>query len=179
MSEFRIMKQGDAPIEAVMRLRSVKRWHMIDTTRTQTLAEHSANVAALVLLIGRTAPGMFFDTATAVMAALTHDVGEVFMGDIPTMTKPYLLGADELELNVTPRVLQTDVAPKEKLLIKICDLADGIRFIRIHGVDVTAAHAQAGLEKQLRQRYIQATAEHWPAEVVSRVRHVVNIYAYE
>lgn len=178
-NEFCVMRKGDAPIEAVMRLHSVKRWHMIDTTRTQNLAEHTANVAMLTLLLARTAPGMYFDVGDAVMAALVHDIGEVFVGDIPTMTKPYLTGIAELELEVTPKVLQTNVQAKEKLLIKICDLADGIRFIRTHGVDITAKHAQEGLEARLRQCYIQAAGDHWPAEVVSRVRHVVNVYAYE
>jgi hypothetical protein len=60
MSTFNAYPVDKAGIETVMRLHSVKRWHMIDTTRIQTLAEHSANVALLAFYIARTAPRMFF-----------------------------------------------------------------------------------------------------------------------
>jgi len=75
-------------LESVMRFHAVKRWHMIDTTRQQTLAEHSANVALLAYVIANGAPQMFFGPAEGVTtAALVHDLGEVFTGDIPSHTK--------------------------------------------------------------------------------------------
>ena len=170
-----------AHVEAVMRLHAVKRWHMIDTTRTQTLAEHTANVALLTYVVALKAPGMFFGPAyTAAAIALLHDLGEVFVGDIPTHTKRHLSGVDELERATLPRDLRpaAQIAPEIKNLIKFCDLADGIRFIRLHGVDVTSDHAKDGLENQydlLRQRAF----EDWPEEVAKHVITTTTFYAYE
>lgn len=168
-------------VEAVMRLHSVKRWHMIDTTRQQTLAEHSANVAMLVMLVAATAPIFTFgDPSMLAAAALVHDLPECFTGDIPTLTKRSLKGLEELEDRVTPAVFKFRICGSSAALIKICDLADGIRFIRLHGVDATARHARGGLEDQLRHRLEDAQRIHeWPDEVVRHVRKHIMFYAYE
>lgn len=179
-------------IETVMRLHAVKRWHMIDTTRQQTLAEHSANVALLAMTIVLTCPIAFFDKAPLVAAAsLVHDIPEAFTGDIPTHTKTYLRGLEELEESVThpafvpylkgkPGQLAPLILPCSRLLIKLCDLADGIRFIRLHGVDTTARHAREGLEEQLGSKFQDARhALCWPEEVLKHVRNNLTFYAYE
>lgn len=188
MSTFNAYPVDKAGIETVMRLHSVKRWHMIDTTRIQTLAEHSANVALLAFYIARTAPQMFFGVAThAAAAALVHDIPEVFMGDIPTITKPFLdkEKIEQLERTVTLPVFNVDASVTTKQMIKICDLADGIRFIRLHGTDITAKHARAGLEAQLAKMKEQVGSifQHpsymWPQDVIDHVFGVVTFYMYE
>lgn len=168
-------------VETVMRIHSVKRWHMIDTTRVQTLAEHSANVALLAMMIANTSPMFLFDTAQAVAAAaLVHDIPEAFTGDIPTHTKKGLLGLAELEAAVTHPVFQIHCSLATELLIKICDLADGIRFIRLHGVDLTARHAREGLEAQLQKKLSEARdSQRWPEEAWEHVRNTATFYAYE
>ena len=169
-------------IESVMRLQAVKRWHMIDTTRTQNLAEHSANVAVLAAMIAYTAPNFWFDSHAAVaMAALVHDIAEAFTGDIPSHTKRYLTGVKELENSVVHTVFKSAAVINEhsKALIKLCDLADGIRFVRLHGVDMTAAHAQEGLEDQIIAKFDELVAEGWPEHVIGHVRQHVMFYAYE
>lgn len=168
-------------LEAVMRIQAVKRWHMIDTTRTQNLAEHSANVAMLAMLIAMTAPIEFFDTYTHVGAvALVHDLPEAFTGDIPSHTKKYLTGVDALEKAVTPAGFRMECRSSTAMLIKMCDIADGIRFIRLHGVDMTAAHAQEGLEDQIIKIFDSAAAEyHWPTHVMDHVKEYIMFYAYE
>lgn len=170
-----------AGVEAVMRLHSVKRWHMIDTTRVQTLAEHSANVTLLAYYIARTCPRMYFGPAQAVAAyALTHDLPEVFTGDIPTHTKPVLFGLAELEEQVVPREFWSAASHDMVALVKMCDLADGIRFIRLHGVDVTAKHARAGLEAQM-EKLVTGTMVGlgWPSDIVGCVVDICNFYATE
>ncbi|CAB4120823.1 HD domain containing protein, partial [uncultured Caudovirales phage] len=103
-NEFYAYGKNRASIEAVMRFHAVKRWHMIDTTRQQTLAEHSANVALLAYHIALHAPLMIFGGALAVSGmALLHDIDEVFTGDIPTHTKQHLIGLQELEDQNTPQ----------------------------------------------------------------------------
>lgn len=169
-------------IESIMRLQAVKRWHMIDTTRTQNLAEHSANVAVLASMIAYTAPNFWFDSHPAVaMAALIHDIAEAFTGDIPSHTKRHLQGIKELEDEMVHPVfrLAVEINDNSKALIKLCDLADGIRFIRLHGVDMTASHAQEGLEDQLIAKFDLLMAEGWPEHIVGHVRQHVMFYAYE
>ncbi len=168
-------------LEAVMRAQAVKRWHMIDTTRSQNLAEHSANVAMLAMLISMTAPIEFFDTYTYVGAvALMHDLPEAFTGDIPSHTKKLLHGVDELEKTVTPKNFTLERRTSTAMLIKMCDIADGIRFIRLHGVDMTAAHAQEGLEEQILQIFdVAVTGYLWPEHVVNHVKDHIMFYAYE
>lgn len=181
MNEFYAFQNEDRGLEAVVRFHSVKRWHMIDTTRNQTLAEHSANVTLLAFYIAKKCPEMFFGPADSVVAAaLVHDIAEVFMGDIPTITKPYLdrNALNELENTVMPKVFEVECDEKVKLLVKLCDLADGIRFIRVHGVDTTAQHAQAGLSRQFIDK-LADSRRIWPEKVADFVGHSVNFYAYE
>lgn len=169
-------------VEAVMRLQAVKRWHMIETSRTQTLAEHSANVALLAWVIARTSPGAFFNSGQVVISALVHDLGESFIGDIPTPTKR-LLGREKvnaLELQALPSIFSQgmEISTAENDLIKICDLVDGIRFIRLNGVDQTGRWAKEGLEEQLAAKFDKVGKE-WPAEVFMHVSEKVIFYAYE
>ncbi len=168
-------------IETVMRIHAVKRWHMIDTTRAQTLAEHSANVALLAGFIARTAPQAFFGNYAAVAwYGMVHDIPEAFTGDIPTHTKRSLTGLDELEEEVLNPAFFAELEKAGQLLVKICDLADGIRFIRLHGVDLTATHAQKGLEEQFDDRFLIAqNVQKWPENVLELVRKTVTFYAYE
>ena len=65
-------------------------------------------------------------------------------------------------------------------MIKLCDLADGIRFIRLHGVDLTARHAQKGLEDQFVKKFHDSVTEFgWPEEVQDHLHSNLMFYAYE
>lgn len=179
MDQFYAYGARHSGIEAVMRLHSVKRWHMIDTTRQQTLAEHSANVSLLAGYISATVEGTYFgDPAPVMAAAILHDIPEVFIGDIPTPTKAFMkVQVDGLESQVTPNYMKQVVGKDVSRLVKLCDLADGIRFIRIHGVDATAIHARTGLEAQFQSRLADAKL-HWPREVYDHVIESIEFYAY-
>lgn len=167
-------------LETVMRLHAVKRWHMIDTTRQQTLAEHSANVAMLALMIARTFPQIFQNSCRIAAFALTHDIPEAFTGDIPTHTKRHLSGLDELEARITPPVFQTEIDKNGMALVKLCDLADGIRFIRLHGVDLTARHARDGLAGQFHSKLADARIElGWDFDSWTAIMKTLSFYAYE
>lgn len=171
-------------LESVMRLQAVKRWHMIETTRIQTLAEHSANVALLASYVAFTAPLNSFSNPYEIgMMALLHDMPEAFTGDIPSHSKRYLAGINDLEAKVMPsdfKLLIPDATPNDSMLLKMCDLADGIRFIRAHGVDATAVHAQEGLEDQFRERHHQAEVDlGWSDTLRAHVMKKLMFYAYE
>jgi hypothetical protein len=177
-NEFYAYPPEYSMVEAVMRFQAVKRWHMIDTTRQQTLAEHSANVAALVYLLCTSCPEAYFATADATIAALFHDMPEVFTGDIPSLSKTHIDGLDELEHEVTPAIAKIVANSSSRLLIKLCDLADGIRFIRLHGVDITGTHAKTGLEEKFKSKLLDAR-EMWPEIVADHVQHYLTFYIYE
>lgn len=171
-------------VEAVVRFSGVKRWHMVNTQVMQTLAEHSANVALLAFLIAKSTPGMYFgDSHNVCTHALVHDLPEVFTGDIPTPTKQYLAGLDDLERKTLPSIFQTRPGKDQKTLIKLCDLADGIRFIRLHGVDSTGVHAMAGLQAQFQQMkkeiILGDEVTGWPRAVQDHVFENVNAYVHE
>lgn len=179
MDDFRVDTEIEAGIEAVTRFQSIKRWHMVDTTRTQSIAEHSANVALLAYHIAIFAPEGYFGSAAGVLApALFHDLPEVFMGDIPTHTKKYLTGVKELEDRLTPVEFKYEADENVHLLIKLCDLADGIRFIEKYGVDRVAIFAMDGLRVQLKNKLLQARAA-WPEHVYAVVDEKIATYLFQ
>lgn len=182
IDEFYAYAEKFRGLEAIMRMQAVKRWHMIEATRTQTLAEHSINVALLAYHIAYTVPDHIFKVDLSfVMAALTHDMPESFTGDIPTYTKARIAGIKELEEDVMPvDFADYMISADARMLIKLCDIADGIRFIRLHGVDLTAKHAQKGLEQRLEKKYDEAKFDlHWPHTVFKHVITCLTFYAYE
>jgi len=181
MSEFLAHEPKWHAMETIMRIQAVKRWHMIDTSRVQTLAEHSANVALLAMLIARTAPAEFFDSYSHVACyALLHDAPEAFTGDIPTHTKRHLTGIDELENKFTHTLWKLEARTSTVMLTKMCDIADGIRFIRLHGVDLTGVHAQDGLAEKFAAIFKTAKEDYgWPQHVLDHVKSNLVFYAYE
>jgi len=175
---FYVNPNGDLHIEAIVRAQAVKRWHMIDTTRMQSVAEHSANVAMLMYYISHHAPQAYFGSpAGAALSGLLHDISEAFTGDIPGHTKRELQGIDELESRLTPPTLTYKVSDSVGLLMKLCDLADGVRFISAHGVGTDAGWARDCLIKKLNDKKAQATAE-WPQVVYNSVVAKIDNYIW-
>lgn len=76
------------PISDLMRTSDVKRWHIVNTTKDQTLAEHHALVAGIArhLLCAICTPTLA-EIAVLLDSALLHDIGEVHAGDIPSPLK--------------------------------------------------------------------------------------------
>lgn len=174
---------GFADLEVVMRFGSVKRWHMLDTVRVQTLAEHSANTALLTYHIAMTAPQMYFGpSANVALGALLHDVDEVFTGDIPTPTKRHFAAAlKDLEDKLTPFQYGYACSADTGTLIKVCDLAEGMRFIRLYGGGSTInRHAESGIQRQFHDRLeFAVNSLKWPIEVLTHVFGKAWFYAYE
>ncbi len=74
----------------VRRMGHIKRWHLVNTTRQQTLAEHSFMVA---IIVARMMQKLGFDmTAAMWRQAMFHDVAEIAIGDIPTPAKKLISG---------------------------------------------------------------------------------------
>jgi hypothetical protein len=117
-------------IEVIGRLGAVKRWHIIDTTRVQTLAEHSAVVA---MLAGEIARQLGHDPLPYIHWGLYHDVAETVVGDVPTPAKT--LECRDIEESVLSKLCIRPASPGVAAIVKICDLAEALRFIQVHAVD--------------------------------------------
>lgn len=179
MNNFRVNINIPAGIEAITRFQSIRRWHMIDTTRSQSVGEHSANVGLLAYFISKTVPLSYFGRPEDVLAgAIMHDIAETFMGDIPTHTKKCLESVDTLEKSLIPAVFERCVLKDVELLIKLCDLADGIRFIEHFGVGQPAIRAMDGLRDLLNIKFEDARAR-WPRDVFDLTCEIVHIYLSE
>ncbi len=81
----------DFSFEEVMRLSNLKRWGIVEMSRSQSVAEHSYNVAMIAVHIVDRLENVSSDKTSlrsVVMGwSLAHDLPEVVTGDIPTPLK--------------------------------------------------------------------------------------------
>lgn len=117
-------KTLDLTIQDKLRASSVKRWHIVATSKQQTLAEHSFNVAVIAMAIVEARGGehRIRTNYKILKEALEHDLDEVVMGDIPTPAKdqPYYPWGDP-------------VCPKQ--IVKMADVIDAYTFIQKYNID--------------------------------------------
>jgi 5'-deoxynucleotidase len=72
------------------RMKFIKRWQLMRSSRDENIMEHSHSVAVLthaLVSIGQEVYGETLDTEKAVLYALYHEVSEVMTGDLPTPVK--------------------------------------------------------------------------------------------
>jgi 5'-deoxynucleotidase len=129
----------------LLRSGSVKRFHIVNTTRIQTLAEHQYGVAVLA---GEIAQRIGLDTkqiALVMAAALVHDAGEARTGDIPTPTKKILRGrfGAEFDQVLSEFDIPSDHPAHIKIILKCADYLDSLIFLGEHRV---GRHADAVYE---------------------------------
>ena len=76
----------------VFRQKYIRRWGLMRNVSTETLSEHSYEVAVTahaLAVIGNRYFGRDYDEGKVALLALFHDVQEVFTGDLPTPVKYY------------------------------------------------------------------------------------------
>lgn len=111
----------------------VTRFHTARVVHDETVAEHSFNVMNLLLVMtdGAITPALL-------LAALTHDMGEPMVGDIPSPVKralPPEVGKrmEELEEEavraIHPRLLFT-LSEEESMTLSLADKLDGLMKCR-------------------------------------------------
>lgn len=125
------------------RMKFIRRWQLMRSTRDENIMEHSHQVAVLthaLVSIENDVYGGYVDAGKAVLYALYHEVSEVMTGDMPTPVK-YFNGQlhgeyakveqlavdkiaatlpDELKDSVYP-YLQADKASEEYAFVKAAD----------------------------------------------------------
>ncbi len=76
----------------ISRMKYIDRWALMRNTETESLMQHSYEVAVLahaLCVIGNTRCGMSLNADKATVAALYHDASEILTGDMPTPVKYY------------------------------------------------------------------------------------------
>jgi hypothetical protein len=118
-------------IKDQLRIQVVKRWHIVSTSNTQTVADHTCGV----MLLGRLMISEMDSAAPSELyrifyeIALNHDILEVLTGDIPSPAKKALaikdieiVTRDEFTGNLTLVNMAHDI-------LKICDLMESVLWI--------------------------------------------------
>lgn len=106
-----------------------KRYHTVDTLRTQDIAAHSFGVAWLCELLtqGKASKNL-------IMAALAHDLAEYLVGDVPSPTKRALGLSELLHEHEYEHLKRADLTYEEKLssvevkILKLADCMEGMLF---------------------------------------------------
>ena len=96
------------------RMKYIKRWQLMRSTRKENIMEHSQSVAVLahaLVTIHNDVYGGNADVLKTVLYAMYHEVSEVMTGDLPTPIKYYnrsIHGAyKELEKNACEKIVAT------------------------------------------------------------------------
>lgn len=108
----------------------VRRFHTRQTIGNDTVAAHSWGVAALCFIMCNV--GGKLPSAALLAAALFHDLGEQWTGDVPSPTKRALgigpqFGEIEDELLEIPQ-LNVSLSKEEARTLKLADCFDGMMF---------------------------------------------------
>lgn len=160
----------------LMRLQSVKRWGIIETTRPQSVAEHSFNVLWVALAVAyeynqivqeansqHRGPVRPIDIAPAsILGILLHDAEEVLTGDIPTPAKSVLKSFSDEHLfarikhTLGPEVVFSrtvhDPETYDTMLmyvIKIADLIESHYFLSQYGAGSHSERVSGELNARL------------------------------
>jgi Predicted hydrolases of HD superfamily len=114
----------------ILRLQEVKRYPICHTNRDQSVAEHSYNVAMIAMELAEdwADPAMKLDIITY---ALSHDLEEVYTGDIPSSFKRRL----RIECPAVIKLLDGDkeISPDVRAIVKLADCLEAIYYVRQFG----------------------------------------------
>lgn len=141
-----------------LRAAHVRRWHIVQVHREQTLAEHLFCVAAISgdLAVRMAWSGILHhsDRLQLLNWALWHDLLEVRTGDIPTPFKRALRDAngenaiekaEDMVDSETGGLRRLVVNTEIEMIVKLADSIEAIRFLNDNGIGSHAKQVLDGL----------------------------------
>lgn len=157
-------------INDLLRVSGVKRWHIVRTSRDQSLADHTFDVIVLARAIAKE---LNMDDVEIMKAAFLHDLDEVVTGDIPS---PMKRRAREqgVELNNIYRAhTGRELTDREAAVVKCADLMADIIWLDSHWVGGHAKVVFDGIRKSyydfIRDKnWLQKAADHVFEQAFSR-----------
>jgi len=155
-----------------MRLSQVKRYPICHTNREQSVAEHTFGVLYIARELAR-ATG-YIDVIEAVTDyAITHDMDEIYTGDIPSGFKRRL----RAEFPGVTRVLDGEKPPKTiEGIVKMADYLEAMYYLREFGGSRFSSRVLGDIES----KFADAMATIIAADVVDQraVRKAEEIYRW-
>ena len=131
----------------IFRMRFIQRWALMRNTAPENVQEHSHQVAVLahaLAVIRNERFGGSVDAGAVAVAALYHDAGEIFTGDMPTPIKymnPAIRTAyKDVEANAARRLL--DMVPQElqAAYAPVLEVRDGETAALVKAADKLSAY---------------------------------------
>lgn len=115
------------PINDLYRMADIKRWHIVRMDQKQSVAEHSFFVTLLSM---RLASAIGAPVGRITQWALLHDAEEAWTGDIPS---PLNTGNSLPLKDMLGDMYIGHISPITRHVVRICDIAESIKFIRRNG----------------------------------------------
>lgn len=128
-------RRHDTFLNDALALSFVTRWTTVNTVRYQSVADHAYRAALIAYEIYR----VYFTSNELVRPfnllwhALTHDVDEAILGDIPSPAKKFLRPRRDIPTDALPRTPDIDVTITEMAITNLADKIEAVTFIRRHG----------------------------------------------
>ena len=119
-----------------LRASHVKRFHIVETTKQQNVAEHSYNVWVFAEAICDVLGAGTCLYAQVTEYALHHDLPEVILGDVPTPSK-MLVDMKRIETDIEPKSSPPNNTVRD--IVKLADVMDAVVFLAMYGVGKHAA----------------------------------------
>jgi len=148
-----VTKKHTGPLNGAadyLKAQYINRWGIVNVAKQQSIAEHSFNVWVLVTHWGPECLNLQ-ELRCAQELALMHDLAEIRTGDFPTSFKDPLIkeALGEMEKEICPQIPAT---PRIKQLVKFCDTAESVLFLKLYGIGKHANDVQELLAVQMRDR---------------------------
>lgn len=118
------------------RTQHVKRWHIVDMIKDQSVAEHSYMVAMIAANIAHKTGYSDLIQNQAITMALIHDATEGITGDVPSPVKGWVSGYSELEKKLDPCGTDFRDAAQQLVhrIVKMADLIEAIHHLEKYGI---------------------------------------------
>lgn len=157
------MKITSLKLSDIYRTQFVKRWHILNTPRQQTVAEHSYMVCMLVLDLCERIGIPEKETHEAVLWALVHDLPEVVMGDTVSPVKDVARQAfNDLEKRIDParwEFMEKGVSELAHAVVKLADYIDAIKFLHEEGINGQSEVVREKLQQNMSKFILRMSTE--------------------